>query len=132
MVWQKIKFLRPSVRRQSDRDMREELAALAAIAEPGELGNLTLAAEDARIFWGWNWLISLAGDIRYGSRTLLREPRFLWAAVLTLALGIGANTTIFTLLGGCCTPGKLHTGVAGGEAGTDPHTASRMTAPSNR
>lgn len=52
MVWQKIKFLRPSVRRQSDRDMREELAALAAIAEPGELGNLTLAAEGARIFWG--------------------------------------------------------------------------------
>jgi putative ABC transport system permease protein len=98
MNWQKLKYLLPSVRRQTDRDMREELETLSAFAETkGELGNLTLAAEDARNAWGWTWLTSLAADIRYGFRTLLRQPGFLVAAVLTLALGVGANTTIFSV-----------------------------------
>ena len=78
--------------------MREELDALSAMAEPGELGNLSLAAEDARAVWGWAWLDSLIADIRYGFRTLRRQPGFLFAAVLTLALGVGANTTIFSVM----------------------------------
>ena len=53
MIWQRPEYLLPSFRRQTDRDMREELDALAALAERGELGNLTLAAEDARDAWGW-------------------------------------------------------------------------------
>jgi hypothetical protein len=73
MDWQKLKYLLPSVRRQADRDMREELEALRALAETGELGNLTLAAEDARDAWGWTWLSSLVADVRYGFRTLLRQ-----------------------------------------------------------
>jgi hypothetical protein len=73
MNWPKLKYLLPSVRRQADRDMREELEALNDLAETkGELGNLTLAAEDARNTWGWTWLTSLAADVRYGLRTLLR------------------------------------------------------------
>ena len=98
MNWRKLKYLLPSARRQADLEMRAELASLAAMAEPGELGNLTLAAEDARAVWGWTWLTSLAADIRYGVRTLLRQPGFVVAAVLTLALGIGANTTIFSVI----------------------------------
>lgn len=95
MNWRKLKYLFPSVRRQADREMREELESLAAMAGSGELGNLTLAAEDARAIWGWTWLSSLVADVRYGFRTLLRQPGFLAAAVVTLALGVGANTTIF-------------------------------------
>ncbi|MGA8598795.1 MAG: ABC transporter permease [Bryobacteraceae bacterium] len=98
MTWSRIKYLLPWMRRQSERDMREELRALAALAEPGELGNLTLAAENARENWGWTWLSTLLADIRYGTRSFLRQPGFLAATVLTLALGIGANTTIFSLI----------------------------------
>ena len=98
MTWRRWRYLLPWVRREADRDTREELEALAAMAEAGELGNLTLAAEDARTVWGWNWLSSLVTDIRYGFRTLSSQPGFLAAAVLTLALGIGANTAIFSLI----------------------------------
>jgi hypothetical protein len=98
MNWQKLKYLLPSVRRRADHDMHEELEALSALAETGELGNLTLAAEDARATWGWSWLSSLVADVRYGFRTLLRQRGFLAAAVLTLALGVGANTTIFSVI----------------------------------
>src|SRR5579863_4535630 len=98
MNWRKLKYLLPSMRRQADREMREELESLAALAGSGELGNLTLAAEDARAVWGWTWLTSLAADVRYGFRTLLRQPGFLAAAVATLALGVGANTTIFSVM----------------------------------
>jgi putative ABC transport system permease protein len=98
MNWPRIRYLLPWVRRQSERDMREELRALAALAERGELGNLTLAAENARDGWGWTWLSTFLADVRYGSRSFLREPGFLAATVLTLALGIGANTTIFSVI----------------------------------
>jgi putative ABC transport system permease protein len=98
MIWQKLKYLLPSVRREFDRDMREELNALADLAGSGKLGNLALAAEDARAALGWTWLSTLWADIRYGFRSMVREPGFLATAVLTLALGIGANTTIFSVM----------------------------------
>ena len=98
MTWRKWRYLLPWVRRESERDMQEELQMLAGIAGRGELGNLTLAAEDARGAWGWNWLNSLVTDVRYGFRTLIKQPGFLAAAVVTLALGVGANTAIFSLM----------------------------------
>jgi len=45
--------------------MREEMASLDAIADSGELGNLTLAMENARAVWGWTWLDGVLADIRY-------------------------------------------------------------------
>src|SRR5215813_6319433 len=97
-IWRRLTYLVPSYRRAEERDMREEFDALAAIAGLRSLGNLTLAAENARAQWGWTRLSSLGGDFRYALRVLARRPSFSLVAVLSLGLGIGANAAIFSLV----------------------------------
>jgi predicted permease len=96
MLWKRLKYLWPAWRRREEREMREELGSLAAIAGKQELGNLTLAMEDARAIWGWTWLESILADIRYSFRALGRQPAFVTVAVLSLTLAIGANSAIFS------------------------------------
>jgi len=63
-------------------------------------GNPTLIREQTRATWSWNWLASLACDLRFSLRTLGRTPGFTLIAILVMALGIGANVALFTVVRG--------------------------------
>lgn len=63
-------------------------------------GNPALVREQTRASWSWNWLESLARDLRLYLRTLRRTPGFTVIAILVMALGIGANVALFTVVRG--------------------------------
>jgi predicted permease len=68
----------------------------ATAAARREFGNVTLIEEDSRAVWRWPSIEGLFADLRYGVRVLRKNPGFTSVAVLTLALGIAVNTTVFT------------------------------------
>jgi putative ABC transport system permease protein len=75
--------------------MSAEEARFAALRA---FGNPALLREQARATWSWTWLELLMRDVRYGVRTLARTPGFTAIAILVMALGIGANVALFTIV----------------------------------
>ena len=104
-LWRRITYL--ARRDQMDADLAEEMrlhlelkAAAAGDVSVArkQFGNVVRLNEKSRDAWGWGWLDSVAQDLRYGWRNLMSARGFTITAILSLALGIGANTAIFSIV----------------------------------
>ena len=111
MLWLRNLFLRRRVRDELAEEIRQHIAEhteelLAQGRSPVEashearrnFGNATLIHERSVETWQWRWLENLWADLRFALHQFRKSPGYTLTAILTLAIGIGANAAIFTLV----------------------------------
>jgi predicted permease len=111
MMWLKQLFSRQRLYGELSEEIREHLEEKieelvgsgmsrkeAAHAARREFGNMTLAEEDGRNVWRWTSVEEFFADVRYGLRALRHNRMFTAVSLLTIAIGIGANTAVFSVV----------------------------------
>lgn len=111
MHWLRNLFFRSQAQSDLAEEMREHMAErTAALIQQGRnpeeaarearraFGNITLARERSVEVWQWRWLENLWADLRFALHQLRKSPGYTLTAILTLAIGIGANAAIFSLI----------------------------------
>jgi putative ABC transport system permease protein len=113
MMWLKQLFSRRGLYNDLSEEIREHLEEKieelvaggmsrneATYAARREFGNVSLTEEDSRTVWRWAAIEDFFMDVRFGARMLRKNPGFAAVAIVTLALGIAVNTTIFSAVNG--------------------------------
>ncbi|HET9784194.1 MAG TPA: ABC transporter permease, partial [Terriglobales bacterium] len=94
-IWRRVRNLTSGRWR---RELREEMQLHRELrGDDKRFGNELLLIERSRDMWGWRWLRELGQDVRHGLRLLRRTPLVTGLALVSLGLGIGANTALFSL-----------------------------------